>query len=41
VDNINMDLKEIGQSYMDWLNLVQDRDRWRVLANITMKPCVE
>jgi hypothetical protein len=41
VDNINMDLKEIGQGCTDWINLAQDRDRWRVLANMAMKLCVE
>ena len=27
VDNIRMDLQEVGCGYMDWIGLVQDRDR--------------
>ena len=29
VDNIRMDLQEVGCVYMDWIGLAQDRDRWR------------
>jgi hypothetical protein len=32
-DNIRMDLKGIGLSGMDWIDLVQDRDQWRALVN--------
>jgi hypothetical protein len=32
-DNIKMDIGEIGQSGMDWINLAQDRDQWRGLVN--------
>jgi hypothetical protein len=28
-----MDLREIGFGDVDWINLAQDRDRWRVLVN--------
>jgi hypothetical protein len=28
VDNIRMDLQELGCGYMDWIGLAQDRDRW-------------
>jgi hypothetical protein len=28
VDNIKMDLREIGWNGMDWIDLVQDRDQW-------------
>jgi len=35
-DNIKMDLKEVGCEGMDWIDLAQDRDRWRVLANAVM-----
>jgi hypothetical protein len=28
-----MDLKEVGWEGMDWIDLAQDRDRWRVLVN--------
>jgi hypothetical protein len=33
VDNIKMDLREIGWDGMDWIHLAQDRDQWRVLVN--------
>ena len=36
VDNIRMDLKEVGCVYMDWIGLVQDRDRWRTLVSAVM-----
>jgi hypothetical protein len=35
-DNIKMDLQEVGESCGDWMELAQDRDRWRVLVS-TMK----
>jgi hypothetical protein len=31
-DNIKMDLQEIGGGRGDWMELVQDRDRWRALV---------
>ena len=31
-DNIKMDLKEVGGSCGDWMELAQDRDRWRALV---------
>jgi hypothetical protein len=31
--NIKMDLREIGWDGMDWTDLAQDRDQWRVLVN--------
>jgi hypothetical protein len=36
VDNIKMDLKEIGLDYIDWIDLAQDRDQWRALVNTVM-----
>jgi hypothetical protein len=36
VDNIKMDLREIGWDDMDWLALAQDRNQWRALVNTVM-----
>jgi hypothetical protein len=36
VDNIKIDLREIGWDGMDWIDLAQDRDRWRPLVNTVM-----
>jgi hypothetical protein len=33
VDNIKMDLREIGWDGMDWIDLAEDRDKWRALVN--------
>jgi hypothetical protein len=35
-DNIKMDLREIGRGAIDWIDLAQDRDWWRVLVNIVL-----
>ena len=35
-DNIKMDLQELGRVSMDWIDLAQDRDRWRALVNAVM-----
>jgi hypothetical protein len=35
-DNIKMDLKEVGWGGMDWIDVAQDRDRWRALVNAVM-----
>ena len=32
-DNIKMDLQELGYGELDWIELAQDRDRWRTLVN--------
>jgi hypothetical protein len=36
IDNIKMDLLEIGLSVVDWIGLAQDRYRWRALVNSVM-----
>jgi hypothetical protein len=36
VDNIILDLREIGWDGMDWIELAQDRDQWRALVNTVM-----
>jgi len=36
VNNIRMDLKEVGCGYMDWIGLAQDRNRWRTLVSAVM-----
>ena len=36
VDNIRMDLQEVGCGYMNWIELAQDRDRWRRLVSAVM-----
>jgi hypothetical protein len=36
VDNIKIDLREIGWDGMDWIDLAQDRDQWRPLLNTVM-----
>jgi len=33
VENIRMDLQEVGCGYNDWIGLAQDRDRWRTLVS--------
>jgi hypothetical protein len=37
VDNIRMDLQEVGCGYVDWIGLAQDRERWRTLVSAVMK----
>ena len=36
VNNIRMDLQEVGCRYMDWIGLAQDTDRWRALVSAVM-----
>ena len=33
VDNIRMDLQEVGCGYMEWIGLAQERNRWRTLVS--------
>jgi hypothetical protein len=37
VDNIKMDLLDIGWSGVDCIGLAQNRDKWRILVNSVMK----
>ena len=35
-DNIKMDLQVVGRGCEDWMELAQDRDRWRALVSTVM-----
>jgi hypothetical protein len=35
-EQIKMDLREIGQSGIDWVDLTQDRNKWRSVVNTVM-----
>ena len=37
VDNIRMEIQEVGCGYMDWIRPTQDRDKWRTLVSAVMK----
>ena len=36
VDNIKMDLQDVGCGYMDWIGLAQDKDTWWTLVSAVM-----
>jgi hypothetical protein len=36
VDNIKMDLREIGWDGVDWTGLAQDKNRWRAVVNLVL-----
>jgi hypothetical protein len=36
VDNIKINLREIGWDGIDWIELAQDKDQWRALVNTVM-----
>jgi hypothetical protein len=35
-DDIKMDLQEVGWGGMDWIDMAQDRDRWRAVVSAVM-----
>jgi hypothetical protein len=35
-DNIKMGIREVGWGGIDWIDLAEDRDRWRALVNAVM-----
>jgi hypothetical protein len=35
-DNVRVDLLEVGSGGMDWIDMVQDRDRWQALVNVVI-----
>jgi hypothetical protein len=36
-DNVKMDVQEVGRGLGDWMELAQDRDRWRALVSTVKK----
>jgi hypothetical protein len=36
MNNIKMDLRETGWSGMDWMDLTQNKDKWRAVVNMAM-----
>jgi transposase len=40
MNNINMDLREIGWDGMDWIDVAQEKDQWRALVNLYRRSLV-
>jgi hypothetical protein len=36
VDDIKIDLREIGWDGVNWIDIAEDRDQWRVLVNTVL-----
>jgi hypothetical protein len=36
MDNIKMDLREIGWAGIDWIDVAEERDQWRALVNTVL-----
>jgi hypothetical protein len=36
INDLKMELRELGRDGMDWIDLAQDRDQWRALVNTVM-----
>jgi hypothetical protein len=36
VDNIKMDLRDVGWDGVDWIDMAQDRDQWRAFVNMVL-----
>jgi hypothetical protein len=36
VDNIRMDVVELGWDAVDWIDMAEDRDQWRALVNMVL-----
>jgi hypothetical protein len=36
VDNIKIDIAEIGFKHVDWIGMAQDRYKWRAIVNMVM-----
>ena len=36
LDNVKMDLPEVGWGGMDWIDLAEDRDRWQMVVNVVI-----